>query len=157
MRKKLEFMSFKEYLNNLLSRQIDKHPKTTFWCWIAAMVCCGVGSYKLAEYLSSISPGVKIFFTILGVPVLIGTIILVLYILWKVYKGVSWLMEQPSYGSWWGSIWVPNPFERFLNTLANNEVVINIETSKSKLEAKTESEDNTYPDTITSPVSGKDV
>ena len=64
------------------------------------MVGCGVGSYKLAEYLSSISPGVKIFFTILGVPVLIGTIILVLYILWKIYKGVGWYLEN-SHFPWW--------------------------------------------------------
>lgn len=64
------------------------------------MVGCGVGSYKLAEYLSSISPGAKIFFTVLGVPVLIGTIILVLYILWKVYKGVSWYVEN-SHFPWW--------------------------------------------------------
>ena len=94
-------MSFKEYLNELLCRQIDKHPKTTFWCWIAAMVGCGVGSYKLAEYLSSISPGVKTFFTILGVPALIGVIILILYIIWKIYKGISRFMEDSCSGFTW--------------------------------------------------------
>lgn len=65
------------------------------------MVGCGVGSYKLAEYLSSISPGAKIFFTVLGVPVLIGAIILALYILWKIYKGISWLMDDACSGFTW--------------------------------------------------------
>lgn len=136
---------------------IRKHPKKFVICWVVIIVGECYGIHIIFEYLIEVSPAFKTACLILGVPCLFALILLILYILWKIWKGIGWLMDQPSYGSWWGSIWVPNPFERFLNTLANNKVVINIETSKSKLEAKTESEDNTDPDTITSPVSGKDV
>lgn len=151
-------MSFKESINNYLAALAEERPKTFIWGLRVLMIGCVVGSYILMDYIANTFPGIGTFLIfVLGVPSTIGVIILVLYIIWKIWKGIGWLMDQPSYGSWWGSIWVPNPFERFLNTLANNKVVINIETSKSKLEAKTESEDNTDPDTITSPVSGKDV
>lgn len=121
------------------------------------MVGCGVGSYKLAEYLSSISPGVKIFFTVLGVPVLIGTIILVLYILWKVYKGVSWLMDQPDFNIYVGRMVYTNPLVNLLRAFANNKVIIEIETVKRNEKEETHGEDSSESDSTISPVSGKDV
>ena len=135
-------MSFKEYLNELLCRQIDKHPKTTSWCLIAAMVGCGVGSYKLAEYLSSISLGVKTFFTILGVPVLIGLLILILYIIWKFWQAIGKFVEQ-SHNSCAGPFGIRYPLYDLLNTLANNKIEINIEVEKKPEEEKPESQDAT--------------
>lgn len=93
-------MSFKESANKYLANIAQKHPKLFIGGWFALMVVCVFGSYKLGWLLLEISPVMQIIFTILGVPVLIGTIILELYILWKVYKGISWLMETSYNGSW---------------------------------------------------------
>lgn len=93
-------MSFKESANKYLANIAQKHPKIFIGGWFALMVVCVFGSYKLGWLLLDISPVMQTIFTILGVPVLIGTIILVLYILWKVYKGVSWYVEN-SHFPWW--------------------------------------------------------
>ena len=121
------------------------------------MVGCGIGSYKLAEFLSSISSGVKIFFTILGVPVLIGVIILVLYIIWKIWKGIGWLMDQPDFNIYVGRTVYTNPLVNLLRVFANNKVIIEIETLKRNEKEETRGEDSSESDSTISPVSGKDV
>lgn len=90
-------MSFKESANKYLANIAQKHPKL----FIGGLFAIGVGSYNLMDYIANTFPGIGTFFMfVLGVPGAIGAIILALYIIWKIYKGISWLMETSYNGSW---------------------------------------------------------
>ena len=136
-------MSFKEYLESRLANAYQKRPATFLACWLAFLLGLDIGFYKLLGYLTSISPTLKTFLTLLGIPALFGLVLLILYIIWKAIRGLWWLMDQPSYGRWVGRVWVPDPFMSFLHTIANNKIVINIEVEKKPEEEKQESQDAT--------------
>ena len=91
-------MSFKESANKYLANIAQKHPKL----FIGGLFAIGVGSYNLMDYIANTFPGIGTFLIfVLGVPSAIGAIILILYILWKIYKGISWLMDDACSGFTW--------------------------------------------------------
>lgn len=93
-------MSFKDSANKFLYNMLRKHPKKFVICWVVILVGECYGIHIIFDYLTEVSPSFRTACLILGVPCLFALILLILYIIWKVYKGISWLMETSYNGSW---------------------------------------------------------
>lgn len=79
---------------------LRKHPKKFVIGWVVILVGECYGIHIIFDYLTEVSPSFRTACLILGIPCLFALILLILYILWKIYKGVGWYLEN-SHFPWW--------------------------------------------------------